>query len=329
MRMTRPLILIITLVFLFGLSPVARAAQTANIGVSYGEFTDTARNRTIPYKLYAPDPIPAPAPVVIFSHGLGGSIEGAPYLGAALASAGYMAFFIQHPGTDRTLWEHLGKPAEIKQALRQALRDKGSAADRFQDIPFVIDELTRRNAESGLLKGTMDLTKIGMAGHSYGARGVLMAAGEQLPDGGAKFKEPRIGAAVAFSPNIPESYIGMPEERLAPLYSEVTIPLFHITGTNDGHPFREAFDPATRTLPYKNITAPNQYLLVLNGADHGAFAGDDMSGGGQEYYYWQKSAAEGAVLFFNAYLKGDKKAIWALQGEFQHKLADGDRFEFK
>lgn len=295
--------------------------------ITYGIFKDRQRSREIPYKLYAPVSASEPAPVVIFSHGLGGSTEAAPYLGHALAENGYYAFFIQHPGSDKSVWEGKGL-LEIKKALRESIATPESAINRYNDLPFVVDELERLNRSEGPLHGRLDLSRIGMAGHSFGARSVMAAAGEAATFGGpAFFKDPRIKAAIALSPNVPERSADTPAAELSPLYRHISIPLFHVTGTKDGHPFRRDFDPATRTKPYQAIEAPDQYLLVLDGAEHSTFGGHKRGHANDAAY--RKTVAEGAVLFFDAYLKGNREALARLREDFPKGLALGDRFEFK
>jgi len=61
---------------------------------------DAARSRDLPVKLYFPIEGAGPFPVIIFSHGVGGSREAFTYLGETWASHGYVAVFLQHPGTD-------------------------------------------------------------------------------------------------------------------------------------------------------------------------------------------------------------------------------------
>jgi predicted dienelactone hydrolase len=52
-----------------------------------------------------------PQPVILFSHGLGGSKENSAYLGNFWAAAGYIAVFMQHKGSDIDIWKSapLGK----------------------------------------------------------------------------------------------------------------------------------------------------------------------------------------------------------------------------
>lgn len=303
----------------------AQAAST-DYTISDSSFRDVSRDRTVPYKLYMPTRITSPAPVVIFSHGLGGSTEAAPYLGKALAQNGYVAFFIQHPGTDKSLWAGMnGSRAEVKKTLSKSTKDFRAARDRYKDLPFVIDMITKLKSEDGELKGKLDLYKIGMAGHSYGARSVMTAAGESGRLG-TPFKDTRIKAGVVLSPNLPQRMVKRgPSGDLSKLYSQIDIPLFHITGTKDGFPFSQNFDPATRTLPYQNIQTSDQYLMVLDGAEHSAFGGRKNK---PETRY-QTATAEGAVLFFDAYLKGDQTALQKLRNGFESTLNSGDVFEYK
>ena len=60
---------------------------------------DEARKRDVPLRVCLPATT-EPAQVVIFSHGLGGSRENNPYLGTHSAARGYVAVFLQHPGSD-------------------------------------------------------------------------------------------------------------------------------------------------------------------------------------------------------------------------------------
>lgn len=69
---------------------------------------DAARKREIPVLVYLPAGTDA-APVVIFSHGLGGTRHGSAYLGRHWSARGYAAVFLQHPGSDDSVWR--GQPA--------------------------------------------------------------------------------------------------------------------------------------------------------------------------------------------------------------------------
>ncbi|RWO53536.1 hypothetical protein [Mesorhizobium sp.] len=294
-----------------------------------GAFRDESRSRSVPYRLYAPAPLSGASPVILVSHGIGGSREAMPYLGRRLAQSGYVAVHLQHIGTDSSIWQQANSLAEVYRLLREAMWDANAARARFQDVPFALRELARMNGE-GRLAGRLDLTRIGMAGHSYGGVSTMVAAGQRMGPGGQwSFKEPGIRAGLVMSPNIP-----IQGGDLAALYRDISIPLFHITGTKDGNavPGNKEFDPIQRTLPYEALTIPHQYLLVLDGAGHNAFSGlkhGPHAHGPEEETRYTRVVQDGAVSFFDAYLNGKTAALAAIRQTFQSSLEPTDRFEWK
>ncbi|MFP4069680.1 MAG: hypothetical protein ACLFVC_05810 [Opitutales bacterium] len=60
-------------------------------------------DRSIPVRIFLPAGTD-PAPVILFSHSLGGSRAGSNYLGEHWSSRGYVTVFLQHPGSDESVW---------------------------------------------------------------------------------------------------------------------------------------------------------------------------------------------------------------------------------
>ena len=88
--MTLRAIAALAFAFLIALGPAR--AEKATVDTILGEWTDAARaNRVVPYKIYYPANAQGARPIVIFSHGLGGSRDGAEYLLRFLAENGYAA----------------------------------------------------------------------------------------------------------------------------------------------------------------------------------------------------------------------------------------------
>ena len=297
--------------------------------VTDGVFRDEARNRIVPYRLYAPAVPDGVCPVIIVSHGIGGSREAMPYLGRHLAENGYVALHLEHAGSDHSVWRNETSLPDVYRALREAMWDANAARLRFQDVPFALHELEHLNRE-GALAGHLDLELVGMAGHSYGGVSTMVAAGQRMgPGGGWFFKEPRIKAGLVMSPNIP-----IQGGDLAALYRDIDIPLFHITGTRDGNavPGNKEFDPVQRTVPYRALTIPDQYLLVLDGADHNAFSGLEHgphAHGAERESRYTVAVQTGALLFFDGYLKRSSAAVAALRISFRSSLEPADRFAWK
>src|SRR5437762_9936135 len=69
------------------------------------DWLDKKRQRKEPVKIYFPKTADGPFPIIIFSHGLGGSREGYEYLGRYWASHGYVSVHVQHLGSDNAVWQ--------------------------------------------------------------------------------------------------------------------------------------------------------------------------------------------------------------------------------
>ena len=71
-----------------------------------------------------------------FSHGLGGNREGSAFLGKHWAARGYIAVFLQHPGSDDSVWKDV-PVAQRLAALKVAAGFKDFLL-RVQDVPAVL-----------------------------------------------------------------------------------------------------------------------------------------------------------------------------------------------
>jgi predicted dienelactone hydrolase len=279
-------------------------------------WRDPARNRDLPLLLRLPDG-GGPAPVVLVSHGLGGSREGLGYLGRALAQAGFAVLHLQHPGTDDSLWRNGG---DTRLALAAAVTDAGRALDRILDVVFVLDALPRRPD----LAGRLDLSRIAIAGHSYGAWLVQTMLGQRVPGGdrGLTLPDPRLGAGIALSPIPPQ---GLPA-RVA--LDRVRAPILHVTGTED-RDFMGGNSPASRRLPYDTIAAPGQVLAVFAGAAHGSFADEPGTGARWEDTAFHARTAALAVAFLRGVWLGDAPSRRLLAEGAPDVLEPGDVIESK
>lgn len=142
------------------------------------ETRDPARNRALPLRIYLPESNKT-APVVLFSHGLGGSRDNNPYLGEHWAKRGYVVVFVQHPGSDESVWKEVSGFQRMG-AMKQAASAE-NYMDRVRDIPVVIDSLARWNSQSDhSLNGRLDLEHIGMSGHSFGAQTTQAVSGQSF-----------------------------------------------------------------------------------------------------------------------------------------------------
>jgi dienelactone hydrolase len=276
------------------------------------EWRDPARGRAIPVLIRTPR-IEGKAPLILLSHGLGGSRDGLAYLGRALAEAGFIAVHLQHHGSDSAIWRGQSDP---RAGMAAAVLDPGAAFARLGDVAFALDYLLAER-EPGL---RIDADRVAIAGHSYGAWTASHMVGERLPLAGfgPRLPDPRLRAAVMLSPIPP---IGVPA---AQAYREIAVPTLHVTGTRD-YGYGVA-DWQARTVGYRNAAAP-ACLAVLEGANHAAFAGEEEIGGHWNDPTYQGRTAGLATAFLLAVLRGDSAAKSALLTGAG--LAKGDVFESK
>ena len=189
--------------------------------------TDAKRGRDIPVRVYLPASAKA-APVVVFSHGLGGSKDNNPYLGKHWAARGYVVVVMQHAGSDDTVWQN--KPLrDIKPAMQKAAGGENFLL-RVNDVTAVLDTLAVWNADAGhALHNRLDLAHIGMSGHSFGAVTTQAVSGQTFA--GESLADKRINAALAMSPSAARQN---GDNKKA--FGAVTIPWCLMTGTKDDAP---------------------------------------------------------------------------------------------
>ncbi|MGQ9472312.1 MAG: alpha/beta hydrolase family protein [Candidatus Aminicenantales bacterium] len=291
------------------------------------DWLDARRSRQVPVKIYYPARSASPVPLIILSHGLGGSREGYRYLGESWASHGYISLHVQHPGSDELVWKGQPQPLE---AMRKAAANPGNVINRAQDVSFVIDRMEELNSKEGELKGLVDLRRIGIAGHSFGANTALVAAGQVfiLPGGReVEFSDPRIKAALAMSAPVPRD-----KSRLERVFGRIVVPCFHMTGTLDDSPIGDT-SAAERRLPFDYISEADQYLVIFNGGDHMIFSGRPLGatfGRSNKDALFQKIIVQASLAFWDAYLKEDGAARkWLAEGGFQSLLGPAGSFEKK
>ena len=284
-------------------------------------ITDQARSRDIPIRVYAL-PETKNAPVVLFSHGLGGSRENGAYLGNHWAARGYVCVFMQHAGSDESVWKDAGRGQRLN-----AMRDAASGENlllRVKDVPAVIDQLAVWNQEQGhALAGRMDLAHIGMSGHSFGAVTTQSVSGQVAARGLINGTDPRIQAACAFSPSSPRA------GSVDAAFGSVRIPWMLMTGTNDVAAIGgQTVEMRLDVYPYLPETI-DKFELVLKDAEHSAFTDRALPG--------EKSARNPnhhrAILalstaFWDAYLKDDSAAhAWVKSDAVRRILQPDDRWQ--
>lgn len=267
---------------------------------------DGARNRDIPVRVYLPSQS-EPAPVVLFSPGLGGSREINAFLGGHWAARGYVAVFLQHPGSDDSVWK--GQPQGEAMAAMKSAASLDNFLLRVKDIPAVLDQLDLWNKQSGhALAGRLDMGKIGMSGHSFGALTTQAVSGESLGAQGPIFTDPRIKSALVFSPSTPR------RQDPATAFASVRIPWMLMTGTKDVSPIGQA-DLASRLGVYPQLHGAPKYEVVLDNAEHSAFTDRALPGDSEPRNpNHHRVMLALSTAFWDTYLRGDPEAAAWLNG---------------
>lgn len=252
------------------------------------DWTDPSRNRPVPARLYWPKIAKdRPVPVIVFSHGIGGSRAGYSYLGRYWAGHGIASLHVQHVGSDRGLW--FGNIFTLLSRLQNAAQES-EAIDRVHDLRFALDRLLESD-----MGARVDRNRIVAAGHSYGANTVLLAAGAKVERNGTllQLHEPRFSAAIVIS--APPFY---GETNLGAVLGNVRIPTLHVTATEDQINIPGYRSPASdRIKVFEATGSPLKTLAVFEGGSHSIFT-DRGNTGGAELNPRVKAATQALSLAF-------------------------------
>jgi predicted dienelactone hydrolase len=323
--MIRPLFLLLIL----GANALAYEPPSPSheVGIVRFSWFDSARERDVPVKVYFPKVMTKPGPVILFSHGLGGSRENYEYLGRHWAGCGFVAVHVQHAGSDDAVWKK-AEPGDRMKSLRGATMSVSNTVNRPRDLSFVIDQLTRANAdESSPLHGRLDLARVGAAGHSYGGFTVMAIAGQAIgPRQSREMADPRVKAVIQMSAPVPRG-----DHGAEAAYRPITTPIFHMTGTRDDSPIGDT-NAAERRIPFDHMTSADTCLLIFSGGDHMVFSGAPrVSRVVQEAdAKFQREICASSTAWWDAYLCGNTDAReWLLGGGFSRTLGDDGTFEVR
>ncbi len=292
-----------------------------------GSLTDSVRgNRVVPIKFYYPDNHSVGVlPLIVWSHGLGGSIDGAAFISRFIAGHGYAVLHVQHAGTDSALWE--GKDGHPWDIIKALTIPRSASLARFGDVPFVLDNIQEWFAQHPEIPA-IDFKTVGMSGHSFGAMTTQVLCGQQFPDEQGilqDYSDSRFKAGILYSP-VPAFHLtGELPDRI---YGGIDRPLFHMTGTDDSSPV-EGFGYERRLAVYDYSHKAEKMLLVLKDGDHMIYNGSRGKLGQNPNRAKHEAIIKIASLaYWDGKLKGDKAAAnWLTGGAFGTYL-NGDG-EFK
>jgi predicted dienelactone hydrolase len=290
-----------------------------SIAMTDRSWYDDQRGRTIPARIYYPANDAERFPVVVFSTGLGRSRDDCAYLGRHWAGCGYVAIFVQHPGSD----EAARGGIRPRKELQRAFYNPSNIRNRPLDMTFVIDQLEKMAKDGSSLGQRLDMTRLGASGHDFGSQTVLALAGQVLP-GRMTLRDSRVKAIVAISSPVPLGQVPLEEA-----YAGISLPCLHITGTADNS-IVGTTQAYQRRLPFDHVSAADQYLITLNGADHMTYSGHIRAANGAYDAMFQRLIAESSAAFWDAYLKRSGTAKkWLADAGLENHLGAAGRVEKK
>lgn len=296
------------------------------------ELRDGQRDRHVPIKVYRPVDAKEARPVVLVSHGLGGTREGLSFLGNHWASHGYICVHLQHLGSDDSVWRDAPARDRLK-AMRKAAMTPQVAVDRAEDVPYVLDELARLDQDkASKLHGKLDLGKVGIAGHSFGAWSA-MAAGGMTVGGklGKSFADDRIRCIIPLSPPVAQ------ERQREATYRTLDRPALMMTGTLDSSVINNT-TAEERLIPYRIMPGVSKdgapkYLINFDGADHMTFSGETKRRllgkvSPEDNKVFHSLIQQSTTAFLDCYLLGDAEAKgWLNDGAFAEAVGERGEVE--
>jgi predicted dienelactone hydrolase len=232
-----------------------------------------------------------PFPVIVWSHGLGGSKDAYQPLVKHWAEHGYVVVQPTH--------------ADSLTFGRGPLRERtGNWAERPAQITAVIDALPALERHLPALKGKIDAKKVGMGGHSFGAQTAQLVSGSNIRMRGKELEDKRPKAFVWISPQ------GTGTLLTADSWSKIDRPILMISGDNDESPINGK--PASwRREAWEGLGPKDKFLLWIQDAYHG-FGGISgrawFPGSGAQNKEQLKAVQDATTAFWDDYLKEDPRA---------------------
>lgn len=260
-------------------------------------------------------------PIIVFSHGMGGSKDAMDPLVKYWASHGYVV--IQPTHSDSLQYATLKEKTDF---MRGKLPRATDWKNRPADVSFVLDSVPELERRVVGLQGKPDMTRIGVAGHSYGAHTSMLIGGTTARSlrGPQSYRDKRVKAIMPISP---QGRGGLFNDES---WKGVTIPMMVVSGTEDRTMYSND-PPESRIDPYLLAPAGDKYLIWIEGANHG-FGGIVGSvrfpGSGPDdpaMVSWIRIAG---AAFFDAYLKQDARAK-AYLGSDDLETFSGGKVDFR
>ena len=237
---------------------------------------DAQRSKDLPVTVYHPKAA-GKFPLIVFSHGAGGSGDAGLPIARYWAGQGYIVICPTH---DDSIKLRRSRGEDAAEALRglidRAVSREEDWISRPKDISFVLDSLDMIEAKVPALQGKLDRDRIGMGGHSLGAYTAQVIGGATVKLAGKNeaqsFADARVKAILQLSGQ-GRGQQGLHEHS----WDEIRLPMMCVTGTLDRGAQGQNSD--WRRDPFALSPPGDKYFLFIQGANHGSFTGRLAEGG--------------------------------------------------
>jgi predicted dienelactone hydrolase len=296
--------------------------------IEFPDLVDSARGgRRVPIKLHLPQ-WSGPFPVVVLSHGGGGNWDANYAQARHLASHGYVVLALEHVASNT---DRLRQGMRFASNLRAMTRDAGEVLGRPRDVSFALDRAREWNRTHAELSGALDLSRVAVLGHSFGAYTALVSCGARpaldwltprVEPGhglGPDLSDARVKACVALSPQGPGEPFFLDDS-----FATIDRPVLAISGSRDA---QQGAAPENRRRYFELVPPGRKVLVWLANADHMAFS--DSTGSkrtnlpSRSRADVQPIARAATLLFLEAQLRGEADADARLSERSLKPLAHG------